>query len=60
MDHLITWENLKPSTMSGYAITVKHTYSSFDMAEINALEERLKQTIGAGILIENETEGSKS
>ena len=59
MDHLVTWEKLKPSTMSGYAITVKHTFSSFDIAEINALEERLKQTIGAGLLIENEAEGGK-
>lgn len=60
MDHLVTWQKLNPSTMSGYAITVKHTYSSFDMAEINALEEMLKQTIGAGVLIENEAEGSKA
>ena len=59
MDHLITWEKHKPSTMSGFAITVKHTFSSFDAAEINAIEQALKEAIGSGVVIENVTEGNK-
>lgn len=59
MDHLITWQKHKPSTMQGFAISIIHTFSSFDATEINALAEKLEQTIGTGMLIKNEAEGSK-
>ena len=59
MNHLITWQKHKPSTTQGFAISVTHTFSSFDAFEINVLAEKLEQTIGAGMLIKNKAEGSE-
>ncbi len=39
-----------PDTVRGAAVTVSTTYSSFDEAEIDKLEDQLREQIGAGLI----------
>lgn len=49
-----TYARSAPDTVSGYKIVITQTYTSFDVAEMNALEQTLQQTIGSGIMVESE------
>ena len=50
MNISIQWEELMPTTVSGYAVKVIYVYSSFEKSEIDALKEKLKEDIGSGIV----------
>lgn len=45
-----TFERLMPTTADGHIIKVTAYYSSWDKAEIDKLQEDLRNTIGAGIV----------
>ena len=47
-----TFERLMPTTADGHIIKVSTYYSSFDMSEIDHLQEDLRNTIGAGLVTE--------
>ncbi len=47
-----TFKRLMPTTVDGEIIQVITYYSSFDGAEIDKLQEDLKNTIGAGVVTE--------
>ena len=48
----ITYEELMPSTVAGYAIKISYIYSSFDQKEVDKLKSSLKDEIGTGIISE--------
>lgn len=47
-----TYKRLNPDTIHGDMIIIQTLYSSFDSEEIDALEDSLKNHIGAGIVNE--------
>ena len=47
-----TFERLMPTTADGQIIKVTTYYSSWDKAEIDKLQEDLRNTIGAGVVTE--------
>ena len=47
-----TFKRLMPTTLDGEIIRVTTYFSSFDEAEIDKLQEDLKNTIGAGVVTE--------
>lgn len=47
-----TFKRLMPTTVDGEVIKVTTYYSSFDGAEIDKLQEDLRNTIGAGVVTE--------
>jgi hypothetical protein len=46
----INYRRLNPTTTGGDAIIVSYVFSSFDTKEINAMEEKLKEEVGSGIV----------
>lgn len=38
-----TVKRLKPDTIMGYSVQITHTYTSFDKAEIDSIEEQMRQ-----------------
>lgn len=50
------YEHKQANTTNGQYIIVTSIYSSFDENEINALEEKLKDTIGSGVVSEFDLE----
>lgn len=52
MKQVITYELLKPTTVSGHAIKVSICFSSFDKAEIDKLHEYLRDNVGTGLVSE--------
>ena len=52
MKCLTTYQRLNPDTVCGEIIIVTQRYTSFDVKEIDILEERFKKTIGSGIMSE--------
>lgn len=50
-----TWRRLKADTVNGDCIQLVITYSSFNKAEIDSLQEVFKQDIGAGLQAEYDT-----
>lgn len=47
-----TFERLMPTTADGHIIKISTYYSSYDKAEIDKLQEDLRNTIGAGLVTE--------
>lgn len=45
-------ERLKPSTISGEGVRISYTYTSFDKAEIDRLEEDAKSSLGYVTILE--------
>lgn len=52
MKIVTTFERLMPTTAEGHIIKINTYYSSFDKAEIDKLQEDLRNTIGAGVVTE--------
>ena len=52
MKCLTTYQRLNPDTVCGEIIIVTQRYTSFDVKEIDILEERFKKTIGSAIMSE--------
>ena len=52
MKVVTTYKRMNPDTIHGYMIIIQTLYSSFDSGEIDALEDSLKNNIGAGIVNE--------
>lgn len=46
------YERLKPDTVSGHSIKVTIVYSSFDINEIDKLQEELRNSIASGVVSE--------
>ena len=45
-----TFERLMPTTADGHILKITTYYSSFDKAEIDKLQEDLRDAIGSGIV----------
>ena len=52
MKCLTTYQRLNLDAVCGETIIVTQRYTSFDVREIDILEERFKKTIGSGIMSE--------
>ena len=52
----ISYEELKPTTTSGYSIKLSYVYSSFEKEEIDELKEKLADEIGTGLVLTSEVE----
>lgn len=52
MKCVTTYERLMPDTICGEGIKLTQVYSSFDIREIDELEENLKKTIGNGVVFD--------
>lgn len=52
MKCVTTYERLMPDTISGEGIKLTQIYTSFDVREIDELEENLKKAIGSGVVLE--------
>lgn len=48
----ISWRRDKPDTTNGEKLIVTQTYSSFNQAEINAMEQTLQLQYGNGVVAE--------
>ena len=46
----INYEELMPTTVSGYTIKITYVYSSFNKEEVDKLKERLADEIGTEIV----------
>ena len=46
------YERLKPDTVSGHAVKVTTIYSSFNINEIDKLQEELRNSIASGVVSE--------
>ena len=58
----ITYKRNNPCTMIGECLEVTITYSSFDKAEIDKMEEYYKQNIGYALIVDDskeQTDGNK-
>lgn len=55
MQVFISYKRLNPDTVAGDAIIITQTFSSFDKAEIDELEKKLKESIKSGLLYEYAT-----
>ena len=53
----IRWRRLKPDTTNGEMIELTTTYSSFDKAEIDDLQEWFADKYGSGIVLDLQTLG---
>ena len=56
MKVVTTYKRMNPDTIHGNMITIQTVYSSFDDREIDALEDKFKRTIAAGIVAEYKLE----
>ena len=52
MKCVTTYERLMPDTICGEGIKLTQVYTSFDIQEIDELEENLKKAIGSGVVFE--------
>jgi hypothetical protein len=52
MKSYTTYERLMPDTICGEGIKLTQVYTSFDIREIDELEEDLKKAIGSGVVFE--------
>ena len=52
MKCVTTYERLMPDTICGEGIKLTQVYTSFDIREIDELEEHLKKAIGSGVIFE--------
>jgi len=52
MKCVTTYERLMPDTICGEGIKLTQVYTSFDIREIDELEESLKKAIGSGVVFE--------
>lgn len=52
MKCVTTYDRLMPDTICGEGIKLTQVYTSFDIREIDELEENLKKAIGSGVVFE--------
>lgn len=52
MKCLTTYQRLNPDAVCGEIIVVTQRYTSYDVREIDILEERFMKSIGSGIMSE--------
>lgn len=50
----ISWRRDKPDSVNGEKLIVTQTYSSFNQAEINSMEQTLRLQYGNGVVAEYE------
>ena len=48
----VTYQRHKPDTINGEILVVTTIYSSCDKAEIDTMEQSLKNVIGSGVIID--------
>ena len=52
MTIVTTYRVNEPTTLAGHSITISQTYSSFNVFEIDALQEKCKKMVAAGCMYE--------
>ena len=54
MKETVTWKRLDADTVNGHTLQVTTTYSSFDQAEIDKLQELIAKKVGQMLVVEGD------